>query len=325
MAHRYEDNARPIGATLRVAPAPSGVGSIDEPVIAALASANADVLRRTARPRRGLPSLDELAKVTADLRAVLFPWHLGAAGAATNDLAPYIRARLASARDRLRTQVLYGFLFECQHEVDPCVACAQRTDEATAALVGRLPVVRAALEAAAWAAFHGDPAATSPDEAIVCYPGFSAIVHHRLAHELYELGVPLVPRMISEIAHASTGIDIHPGAKIGVSFFIDHGTGVVIGETSVIGERVRLYQGVTLGARSFQLDEQGRPLKGVSRHPIVEDDVVVYAGATILGRITIGRGSTIGGNVWVTRSLPPHTNVTQALFRRELFEGGAGI
>jgi serine O-acetyltransferase len=301
------------------------IDGADDPVIAALASANADVLRRSATPRRGLPSLDELAKAVADLRAVLFPWHMGEAGPAANQLAPYLRARLSSARARLRTQALHGFLFECQHDVEPCVACAQRADGATAALVERLPVVRAALEADAWAAFHGDPAATSPDEAIVCYPGFAAIVHHRLAHELYELGVPLVPRMISEIAHASTGIDIHPGARIGVSFFIDHGTGVVIGETAVIGERVRLYQGVTLGARSFQFDEQGRPLKDVPRHPIVEDDVVVYAGATILGRITIGRGSIIGGGVWVTHSLPPHANVTQAHFRRELFEGGGGI
>jgi serine O-acetyltransferase len=300
-------------------------GDVEEPIVAALASASADVLGRSARPRRGLPSLDDLARAVADLRAALFPWHLGEADSSLSDLAPYVRTRLSSARECLHAQVLYGFLFDCQHEADPCLACVRRAGESTDALIERLPAIRATLDADAWAAFHGDPAATSPDEAVVCYPGFSAIVNHRLAHELYELGVPLVPRMISEIAHASTGIDIHPGAKIGVSFFIDHGTGVVIGETCVIGERVRLYQGVTLGARSFQLDERGRPLKDVPRHPIVEDDVVIYAGATILGRITIGRGSAIGGNVWITHSLPPHTIVTQAHFRQELFDGGAGI
>jgi serine O-acetyltransferase len=153
----------------------------------------------------------------------------------------------------------------------------------------------------------------------------SAIIHHRIAHELYVLGVPLVPRILSELAHAATGIDIHPGADIGASFFIDHGTGVVIGETCVIGERVRLYQGVTLGAKSFPTDESGHPKKGIPRHPIVEDDVIIYAGATILGRITIGRGSSIGGNVWLTQSVAPGSRVSQAQVREELFDAGAGI
>jgi serine O-acetyltransferase len=160
---------------------------------------------------------------------------------------------------------------------------------------------------------------------VFCYPGITAITHHRLAHELYQLGVPLIPRIISELAHAATGIDIHPGARIGGSFFIDHGTGVVIGETSVIGERVCLYQGVTLGAKSFPLDAQGKPIKGRPRHPVVEDDVIIYAGATILGRITIGRGSSIGGNVWLTRGVPPGSRITQALVRDDLFDGGSGI
>jgi serine O-acetyltransferase len=190
--------------------------------------------------------------------------------------------------------------------------------------MARLPALRGLLETDAWAAFEGDPAASSPDEAVFCYPGMLAMLHHRIAHELYVLRVPLVPRMISELAHRATGIDIHPGAQIGASFFIDHGTGVVIGETCIIGSRVRLYQGVTLGARTFPLDEKGRPIKGIARHPIVEDDVVIYAGATILGRVTIGRGSTVGGNVSVTTNLPPRTHVGQAVFRR-LFDGGAGI
>ena len=176
---------------------------------------------------------------------------------------------------------------------------------------GRLPAVRELLDSDILAAFRGDPAARSIDEVLVCYPGIRAIIHHRLAHELHRLGAPLCARIIAEIAHSTTGIDIHPGAKIAGSFFIDHGTGVVIGETAVIGERVRLYHGVTLGAKRFPVDDGGAVVKGAARHPIVEDDVVVYAGATILGRITIGRGSTIGGNVWLTHGVPPGSNVAQ--------------
>lgn len=185
--------------------------------------------------------------------------------------------------------------------------------------------MRKLLGSDARAAYEGDPAATSADEAIFCYPGITAITHQRLAHELYELGVPLIPRIITELAHSATGIDIHPGARIGGSFFIDHGTGVVIGETCIIGERVRLYQGVTLGAKSFPTDERGRPIKGRPRHPIVENDVTIYAGATILGRITIGRGSSIGGNVWLTRAVPPGSSITQGPARDDTFEGGSGI
>jgi serine O-acetyltransferase len=146
----------------------------------------------------------------------------------------------------------------------------------------------------------------------VCYPGTQAIIHYRIAHVLHDLGLPLIARIITELAHSATGIDIHPGAVIGESFFIDHGTGVVIGETAIIGKHVRIYQAVTLGAKRFPTDENGNPLKGNARHPIVEDDVVIYAGATILGRITIGRGSAIGGNVWLTRSVPAGSNITQA-------------
>jgi serine O-acetyltransferase len=169
------------------------------------------------------------------------------------------------------------------------------------------------------AAYEGDPAAHSVDDVLVCYPGVIAIIHHRIAHELNQLGVPLIARMISEIAHSLTGIEIHPGAQIGDRFFIDHGTGVVIGETTIIGRNVRLYQAVTLGAKRFPVDENGILVKGNLRHPIVEDDVVIYAGATILGRITIGRGSTIGGNVWLTHSVPPGSHVMQAQIRTEVF------
>jgi serine O-acetyltransferase len=185
--------------------------------------------------------------------------------------------------------------------------------------------VRLLLDADIRAAYAGDPAAKSLDEIIFCYPGVSALIKHRLAHELYLLGVPMLARIVAEIAHSQTGIDIHPGAEIDQGFFIDHGTGVVIGETTVIGRRVRLYQAVTLGAKRFDVDDSGALEKGKPRHPIIEDDVVIYAGATVLGRITIGRGSSIGGNVWLTHSVAPGSNITQAKAHVEAFDHGAGI
>jgi serine O-acetyltransferase len=179
----------------------------------------------------------------------------------------------------------------------------------------RLPALRTLLDGDLAAAYEGDPAARSVDEVLVCYPGMVAVIHHRIAHELHSLGVPLLARMIAELAHAATGIDIHPGASIGERFFIDHGTGVVVGETAIVGRHVRLYQAVTLGAKRFQTDEHGALVKGHARHPIVEDDVVIYAGATLLGRITIGRGSVIGGNVWLTHSVPPNSTITQGQYQ----------
>lgn len=195
----------------------------------------------------------------------------------------------------------------------------------TGAFASQLPTIRQLLDSDLHAAFRGDPAAHSLDEVLVCYPGVRAITFHRFAHALHRLGAPLVARIIAESAHSSTGVDIHPGAVIGDSFFIDHGTGVVIGGTAVIGNRVRLYQAVTLGAKSFPQDERGVLVKGKPRHPIVEDDVVIYAGATILGRVTIGRGARIGGNVWLTSSIPPDTTVTQAKVISETFGEGGGI
>lgn len=161
------------------------------------------------------------------------------------------------------------------------------------------------------ATYEGDPAATSYGEVIACYPALRAISSYRVAHELHLLGVPLIPRIITEMAHSETGIDIHPAATIGSHFTIDHGTGVVIGATSIIGSHVKLYQGVTLGAKSFPLDAEGKPIKGIARHPILEDHVIVYSNSTILGRITIGRGAIIGGNVWVTEDVAPGTKVLQ--------------
>lgn len=161
------------------------------------------------------------------------------------------------------------------------------------------------------AAYNGDPAAHSFGEVIFCYPAIKAISNYRIAHELLLLGVPLIPRIITEMAHSETGIDIHPAAEIGDHFAIDHGTGVVIGATSIIGNNVKLYQGVTLGAKSFPLDEEGKPIKGIPRHPILEDNVIVYSNATILGRITVGRDATVGGNIWVTEDVPPRSRIVQ--------------
>jgi serine O-acetyltransferase len=225
----------------------------------------------------------------------------------------------------LEEQVRRGVAFAERHDYETCEHCAKRSAEAMRAFLARLPEVRRLVATDVDAAYEGDPALKIKDEAIFSYPGVLAVTNQRIAHELYALNVPLIPRMITEHAHALTGIDIHPGATIGERFFIDHGTGVVIGETAKIGNRVTLYQGVTLGAKSFPKDEKGNPIKGIDRHPIVEDDVVVYAGATILGRNVIGRGSSIGGNVWLTHGVPPGSRVTQAEVRESGWESGGGI
>ena len=194
------------------------------------------------------------------------------------------------------------------------------------ALLASLPALREQIFDDARAAWRNDPSCRHPIEALYAYPGVFAITRHRIAHIFYELDVPLLPRLVAEDAHRRTGIDINAGAKIGREFFIDHGTGVVIGETAIVGDRVTLYQGVTLGAKSFQVDKAtGRLVKGVPRHPIVEDDVTIYASATVLGRITVGRGSIIGGNVWLTHSVPPHSRISQAAPQQGGFEHGAGI
>ena len=192
-------------------------------------------------------------------------------------------------------------------------------------LLSQLPVLRERVFEDARAAWRGDPSCRHPIEALYAFPGIFAVTRHRIANILYKFDVALLPRLIAENAHHRTGIDIHPGATIGREFFIDHGTGIVIGETAVVGNRVTLYQGVTLGAKSFPVDGQGRLVKGLARHPIVEDDVTIYAAATVLGRITIGRGSVIGGNVWLTHSVPPNSRVAQAAPLQSGFEHGAGI
>ncbi len=192
-------------------------------------------------------------------------------------------------------------------------------------LLAELPRLRERVFEDARAAWRGDPSCRHPIEALYAFPGIFAVTRHRIASILYHLDIPLLPRLIAENAHHRTGIDIHPGATIGREFFIDHGTGIVIGETAIVGNRVTLYQGVTLGAKSFPVDPQGRLVKGLPRHPIIEDDVTIYASATVLGRITVGRGSVIGGNVWLTHSVPPNSRVAQAAPLQSGFEHGAGI
>lgn len=279
-----------------------------------------------------LPSRDQVAALVAGLRAALFPGHFGPPGLVGPAVDYFVGHTLDETLRALREQVRRSLACQSNPESTPesppesnPAGHGPTSDELTRRFAARLPEVRDLLRGDVEAALAGDPAARSVDEVLLCYPGITAITHHRLAHVFYQLGVPLLARIVSELAHASTGIDLHPGATIGPRFFIDHGTGVVIGETAVIGQRVRIYQGVTLGAKSFPTRDDGSLAKGLPRHPIVEDDVVIYAGATILGRITIGQGSSIGGNVWLTRSVPPGSRVTQQQAKSELFDGGAGI
>jgi serine O-acetyltransferase len=282
-----------------------------------------------AGPRWGgrlvLPSRDTVLECMEGIRQVFFPGYFGATDLHDKSLHYYVGATLDHLLHELEEQVTRAVAFAEGHDFATCDHCAQVARKATRTLLERLPEIRRLIASDIEAAFVGDPALRIRDEAIFSYPGLYAVTEQRIAHELYLRGVPLIPRIITEHAHGETGIDIHPGAAIGEAFFIDHGTGVVIGETARIGNRVRIYQGVTLGAKSFPKDDRGVPIKGVDRHPIVEDDVVIYAGATILGRVTIGRGASIGGNVWLTHGVAPGSRVTQAEVQEDRFQDGAGI
>jgi serine O-acetyltransferase len=272
-----------------------------------------------------LPSQEALSDVLEGLSAALFPRHFGPPAITEEGVDYFVGRTLDGVLQSLLEQVRWELRLTSGLSGKSKVQLEQAACKITREFAAKLPSVRALLESDVRAAYEGDPAARSIDEVLFCYPGIVAITHHRLAHELHKLGAPLIARIISEIAHSATAIDIHPGAQIGNSFFIDHGTGVVIGETAVIGCHVRLYQAVTLGAKRFATDDSGALIKGGARHPIVEDDVVIYAGATILGRITVGRSSIIGGNVWLTRSVPPGSNITQAQARSDVFVDGGGI
>jgi serine O-acetyltransferase len=270
--------------------------------------------RRDKPPK--LPSRKVLQSIVEGLGAALFPNRLGLPDLKDEGIDYFVGHTLDVVLRDLVTQVKLelNFAADTLNQLDngKAAAAIKTPVEIVREFAKQLPAIRLLLDTDIKAAFEGDPAARSVDEVLVCYPGILAIIHYRLAHVLHGLDLPLIARMISEIAHSATGIDIHPGAQIDESFFIDHGTGVVIGETTIIGKHVRIYQAVTLGAKRFPTDEDGNLLKGHARHPIVENDVVIYAGATVLGRITIGQGSSIGGNVWLTRSVPANSNITQA-------------
>jgi len=274
---------------------------------------------------RELPSREALSAIIEALRGALFPMRLGPPELRQETEDYYVGHTLDFALNRLLGQVRLELRYGARHGGPAPTDTDARALQIVRGLGAALPEIRSLLDSDVLAAYQGDPAAHSVDEVLLSYPGIHAMLHHRIAHRLYVLGVPLLARLVAEIAHGQTGIDIHPGAKIGPGFFIDHGTGVVIGETAQIGRNVRLYQAVTLGAKRFTTDENGNLQKGFPRHPILEDDVVVYAGATILGRVTIGRGSSIGGNVWLTRSLPPGSRITQANARDDAHVEGAGI
>lgn len=261
---------------------------------------------------RELPSREAMRKILEQLCGALFPMRLGPVDLREESEDFYVGHTLDAALTALLAQARLELRYAARQGGGGEVDADAQALRVVQGFASALPGLRSLLDTDVLAAYHGDPAARSVDEVLLCYPGILAVIHHRLAHHLYNAGLPLLARISSELAHSATGIDIHPGAQIGPSFFIDHGTGVVIGETAIIGERVRIYQAVTLGAKRFPADESGQLQKGHPRHPIVEDDVVIYAGATILGRITIGKGSTIGGNVWLTRSVPPGSNLTQA-------------
>jgi serine O-acetyltransferase len=273
-----------------------------------------------------MPSVETLMEIMSRLQAVIFPGYYGKSDISPESMRFHIGSNLDTISKLLSDQIKRGYCFFCSlDQADPCVDCDKRAMELAGKFLGTLPKIRSLLADDVLAAYEGDPASKTPGETIFCYPSIRALTHYRVAHELHHLGVDLIPRIITEMAHSATGIDIHPGAEIGRSFFIDHGTGTVIGETCVIGDHVRLYQGVTLGAKSFPKDDSGALIKGIPRHPVVEDDAVIYSGATILGRVTIGRGSTIGGNVWLTRSVPPGSRIMQTRAMEEDFEDGAGI
>jgi serine O-acetyltransferase len=257
-----------------------------------------------------LPDKASVIKILDDLVEVIYPGYFGRKHVERSNIENYVGDLLDSIYSTVTQEIYRSVRPVCGSMSDACDHCRAIAEEQSVVFLRKLIDLRKRLSDDVQAAFDGDPAAKSIDEVIFAYPAIFAITIYRLAHELHVQGIPLLPRIMTEHAHSITGIDIHPGATIGSGFFIDHGTGVVIGETTHIGNRVKLYQGVTLGALSFPTDDEGQMIRGKKRHPTIEDDVVIYAGATILGGATvIGRGSVIGGNVWLTRSVPPHTRV----------------
>ena len=263
-----------------------------------------------------LPSGKVLHEIIELCRAILFPGFYGKSTVNHHTITYHIGVNIERLYNLLTEQIHAGLCFDAKETGDcACDTKREKAIDLAGQFISRLPALREVLATDVEAAYNGDPAAESYGEIISCYPIIKALSNYRIAHELLLLGVPLIPRIITEMAHSETGIDIHPAARIGHHFTIDHGTGVVIGATCIIGNHVKLYQGVTLGAKSFPLDDDGHPIKGIPRHPILEDDVIVYSNATILGRIAVGRGATVGGNIWVTEDVPAGARLVQKKYK----------
>lgn len=260
-----------------------------------------------------LPSQQAVRSIIDLTRMILFPGFFGSEGVNSYNLEYVIGIRCEELNNILTNQITAALALQkdCGEAID-LPRLEKKAADISMRLIGQLPEMRRVLHTDVSAIYRGDPAAASHEEVIYCYPSIRAITNYRIAHALHVMGVPVLPRMISEMAHSETGIDIHPGATIGEYFAIDHGTGVVIGATAIIGKNVKIYQGVTLGAKSFDCDPDGNPIKGIARHPIIGDDVVIYSNASILGRITIGNGAVIGGNIWVTEDIAPGEKLIQA-------------
>ncbi|TGC09018.1 serine O-acetyltransferase [Methanolobus halotolerans] len=257
-----------------------------------------------------IPSRESMIDIIDLIKDVLFPGYFGDQTVDRSILPYHIGNEVTILFERLSKQITDSIIHECGRYEENCAECIERGQEETLKFLEKIPYIRSMLASDVIAAYDGDPAAKSYDEIIFSYPGIFAMTVYRSAHELHRQGISIIPRIMTEHAHSLVGIDIHPGARIGEGFFIDHGTGVVIGETCRIGKNVRVYQGVTLGSLSFPKDETGNLIRGEKRHPTIEDDVIVYSNATILGGDTvIGARSVIGGNVWLTRSVPPDTKV----------------
>lgn len=258
-----------------------------------------------------LPSVQSINEIVELLRSVIFPGYFGKADINRENVYKHIEENIQSIDKLLVSQVKSGICFENQDLDFNCNDLNERANRTVTDFIQQLPQLREILYLDVVAAYNGDPASKSLGEVIFCYPGIRAISSYRIAHALLKLGVPIIPRVITELAHSETGIDIHPGATIGNSFMIDHGTGVVIGETAVIGNNVRMYQGVTLGAKSFPLDDEGNPIKGIDRHPKIGDNVIIYSNSTILGNIKVGNNAIIGGNLWVDSDVPEGAILSQ--------------
>lgn len=272
-----------------------------------------------------LPSVDMVKRIVALVKNIIFPDYFEKRQPDEAIRSYHIGVAMEELVKLLTKQIAHGLQFceHCEGERTKDQVYGEAENKALA-FIDALPEIKRLLYTDVQAMFDNDPAAPNYGEVIFCYPSMNTMTHYRVAHKLYLLDVPVIPRIITELAHSKTGIDIHPGAQIGEYFAIDHGTGVVIGETTIIGNHVTLYQGVTLGAKSFKYDENGNMLN-IPRHPIIEDNVTVYSNASILGRITIGHDSTIGGNIWLTHSVPPNSKILQSKAVDAAFTDGAGI